>query len=279
LLAPQRFDSVAGMEWRARSAALTVILMLTASCVPPSGGSPRAAMSTAPYINPLPIPDAPAPRIRTPISEPAEIGLLVDDDALAGAICRDQARLLPPAGTLFGHQRFDEPATAALTAPPTSATGGSCQQVHVAMAAPMQTMIEAATAEDASVGRAIVAISCYRSIERQAALFCDRGRVRSRGYAGQARWIAPPGYSEHATGLSIDFGSRSEEGCNLRPCFASTAVGRWLSANAWRFGFELSFPAGNAQGVSYEPWHFRYVGTAAARRLFNQTSGPADSPA
>lgn len=52
-------------------------------------------------------------------------------------------------------------------------------------------------------------------------------------------------------------------------------MGRWLLLNAPDYGFELSFPAANAQGVTWEPWHWRWVGTSnsepgalAARALF-----------
>ena len=241
-----------------------LLLPLLATCqTPPAGEGVR---SIAPYIDPLPIPDAPPARLRLPRDEPRAITLLYDDEALAGAICRDRGELLPPRGTLFGHVRHDEPAAAALVAPLVGLGGGSCQAIHADMIAPLAAMIGAAMADDAAVGRAIIAISCHRSIARQAELFCAPARVAARGYAGQARWIAPPGYSEHATGLSIDFGSRTEAGCNLRPCFADTAVGRWLAVNGPRFGFEMSFPPGNAQGVAYEPWHYRYVGRVGEAR-------------
>ena len=243
---------------------LLLLLPMLATCQAPALPGPQRA--AAPFINPLPIPDAPPPRLPRDRSEPAEIMLLPDDEALAGAICRDGGRLLPPSGTLFGHIRHDEPPPAALVAPPADVAGGSCEAVHADMAGPLAAMITAARAEAPSIGSAIIAISCHRSITRQAALFCAPSRIRDRGYAGQARWIAPPGYSEHATGLSIDFGSRADPQCNLRPCFADTAVGRWLAVNAPRFGFELSFPSGNAQGVAHEPWHYRYVGEDAAAR-------------
>lgn len=85
---------------------------------------------------------------------------------------------------------------------------------------------------------------------------------------GTPAGVAPPGFSEHATGLVIDFGSRSIPRCNLEPCFADTRTGRWLADNAGRFGFEMSFPDGNSQGVVFEPWHFRFVGTPQARAVF-----------
>lgn len=246
-----------------------LLLPLVATCQSPAVEPPqRAAM---PLINPLPIPAAPPPRLPRDRTEPEAITLLPDDEALAGAICRDRGAYLPPEGTLFGHVRFDEPQPAELVAPPERLRTGSCQSVHRDMAGPLATMIAAAINEDPPVGLAIAAISCHRSIERQTALFCAPGRVAARGYAGQAQWIAPPGYSEHATGLSIDFGSRTEDDCNLRPCFAATAVGSWLSDNAHRFGFELSFPRANSQGVSFEPWHYRYVGSRAAQGVFART--------
>ncbi len=45
---------------------------------------------------------------------------------------------------------------------------------------------------------------------------------------------------------------------------AVTPQARWLRTNAPRFGFELSFPPGNGQGVKWEPWHWRWVGATAA---------------
>lgn len=253
-----------------------LLLPMLATCQAPMGEGPQ--MAAVPMINPLPIPDAPTPRPPRDRTEPAAITLLPDDDALAGAICRDQGALLPPSGTLFGHVRMDETPPAALVAPPERLRAAACQTVHRDMAGPLAALVAAAIAEDPPVGLAIAAISCHRSIARQTALFCADGRVATRGYAGQARWIAPPGYSEHATGFSIDFGSRSEGDCDLRPCFAETAVGRWLADNASRFGFELSFPQANPQGVSFEPWHYRYVASPAAQAVFARARRQTDDP-
>jgi D-alanyl-D-alanine carboxypeptidase len=128
------------------------------------------------------------------------------------------------------------------------------------MIEPLRAMLAAARAEDPALGAAIVGLSCHRDPPRQAQLYCSPGKIASRGYAGQAFWVAPPGYSEHATGLSLDFGDRNRPDCHVEPCFAETRVGRWLAANASRFGFRLSFPPGNAAGVAAEPWHYRYTG-------------------
>jgi D-alanyl-D-alanine carboxypeptidase len=54
-------------------------------------------------------------------------------------------------------------------------------------------------------------------------------------------------------------------GCpDVEACIARTGPGRWLLDNAPEYGFELSFPIGNAQGVTWEPWHWRWVGTSVA---------------
>jgi D-alanyl-D-alanine carboxypeptidase len=172
------------------------------------------------------------------------------------------------------------------------ALAGQCQAVHRGMLADLEALLARARA-DPEVGRAIYAISCYRTPQHQTRIFCRHGRSTA-AMVEQAWQIAPPGFSEHATGLAIDFGDRRAGRCNLEGCFANSAVGRWLARNARDFGFEMSFPQGNAQGVAFEPWHWRWVGRgedsgsqgakavfAAARDRFPATgpSTPATVPA
>jgi zinc D-Ala-D-Ala carboxypeptidase len=57
-------------------------------------------------------------------------------------------------------------------------------------------------------------------------------------------------------------------GANLNQSFDQTAAFKWLSANAARYSFELSFRQNNAQGVSYEPWHWRYIGDSDSLETF-----------
>ena len=54
----------------------------------------------------------------------------------------------------------------------------------------------------------------------------------------------------------------------LKLTFDSTEAYRWLEAHAAQYGFELSFPKNNSQGVSYEPWHWRFVGSPTAQEIF-----------
>ena len=53
--------------------------------------------------------------------------------------------------------------------------------------------------------------------------------------------------------------------------FDNTAQAKWLSENAYKYGFILRFPKGkeNETGYIYESWHFRYVGVELATKLYN----------
>lgn len=106
-------------------------------------------------------------------------------------------------------------------------------------------------------GLALASNSAYRSYTTQKGLYTPGDPT-----------TAPPGTSEHQTGLAIDIGAASGK-CSLDPCFTGTPEGRWLAANAWRFGFLLRFPADKAgvTGYPFEPWHFRYIGTDLAAEL------------
>jgi D-alanyl-D-alanine carboxypeptidase len=99
-------------------------------------------------------------------------------------------------------------------------------------------------------------------------LFFDVKSARNQTASERARVSAPPGFSEHATGFAIDLGDGSQPGANLSQSFEQTAAFSWLKANGARYQFALSFPYGNSQGVSYEPWHWRYEGSTQALQVF-----------
>jgi zinc D-Ala-D-Ala carboxypeptidase len=63
-------------------------------------------------------------------------------------------------------------------------------------------------------------------------------------------------------------GDATNSALDLNPEFDTTAAFKWLEANAARYSFEMSFPKGNLQGVSYEPWHWRYVGDSDSLETF-----------
>jgi hypothetical protein len=118
-------------------------------------------------------------------------------------------------------------------------------------------------------GVRIVLLSGYRSQAQQAHLFYGIAAARGISLYERARVSAPPGFSEHHTGYAIDVADGWSPR-RLSPSFGESLAGKWMMANAHRFCFELSFPRGNAQGIAYEPWHWRYVGSAGALRAFAQ---------
>jgi len=120
----------------------------------------------------------------------------------------------------------------------------------------------------AADGVQIVVISAFRSLEVQRQLFFEVGSQRNQSPQDRARVSAPPGFSEHSTGYAVDLGDGRSPDSHLSSRFESTPAYAWLAANAARFHFQLSFPRGNRQGVSYEPWHWRYGGSTEALRLF-----------
>ncbi|MCS7292747.1 MAG: D-alanyl-D-alanine carboxypeptidase family protein [Gloeomargarita sp. SKYBB_i_bin120] len=116
----------------------------------------------------------------------------------------------------------------------------------------------------------IIPISGFRTVDYQAQLF-NRQVQKQGSEAAAARISAPPGYSEHHTGLAIDLGDgfAAGEGIpDITERFGQTRAYQWLQKNAKDYGFELSFPPNNPQGVMYEPWHWRYVGSEYARQVF-----------
>ncbi|MBQ6593020.1 MAG: M15 family metallopeptidase, partial [Solobacterium sp.] len=77
------------------------------------------------------------------------------------------------------------------------------------------------------------------------------------------------GYSDHQTGLALDF--IEGKGADFTSDFEYSASGIWLRDNAHYYGFIMRYPKGKADitGYSYEPWHFRYVGVDTATAIYN----------
>lgn len=120
-------------------------------------------------------------------------------------------------------------------------------------------------------------ISGFRSQREQEALFFKKAQAQSLRPEERAEVSAPPGYSEHHTGYAIDIGDGSRPDLDLQVRFESSPAFNWLKRYAARFGFELSFPPNNPQGVSYEPWHWRYVGDLDSLETFYKNTPPGKS--
>jgi D-alanyl-D-alanine carboxypeptidase len=131
-------------------------------------------------------------------------------------------------------------------------------------AARYQAMVKAAR----NAGVILVPISGFRSVQQQEQLFFTIGAQRNQTPAQRAALSAPPGHSEHHTGYAVDIGDGAAPATNLQVTFENTRAFQWLQANAARFGFEMSFGQDNQQGVSYEPWHWRFVGDRDSLETF-----------
>jgi len=120
----------------------------------------------------------------------------------------------------------------------------------------------------------MVAASGYREFSHQQDLFrrqVDRyiGRMsRAEAEAEAGKLVAPPGASEHQTGLAVDV-TTSGLGFRLTEEFEDTPAFKWLAANAWEYGFILRYPKDKTEitRISYEPWHWRYVGREHAEQI------------
>ena len=134
-------------------------------------------------------------------------------------------------------------------------------------AAALRAMLETAKRE----GVIIKALSGYRSREYQQRLWQqETEKLHSGGLSlaeaerVTARTLARPGHSEHNCGLAVDLCTPKAD--DTEDGFFLTPQSRWLGKSAHKFGFILRYPRmkEHLTGISYEPWHYRYVGAEAA---------------
>ena len=121
-------------------------------------------------------------------------------------------------------------------------------------------------------GVRLTPVSGFRDVDRQHGLFFDVAADRGQSLQKRALVSAPPGFSEHHTGYALDI-SCPEVGDDLVVAFEKTGAFAWLSRNAAKHGFEMSFGRDDVSslGVSYEPWHWRWVGDTHSRETFART--------
>lgn len=142
------------------------------------------------------------------------------------------------------------------------------EQMHHEAGLALMKMIDAARLD----GVWLVPVSGFRDFDRQEDLFNAQAELVG-STEGAARSVAPPGYSEHHTGYAIDLADGLARAKDLSLAFGQTEAFQWLMAHAQEFGFELSFPENNAQGVMYEPWHWRFVNSPSAAGTFALARG------
>lgn len=117
----------------------------------------------------------------------------------------------------------------------------------------------------------ITVTSAYRSYAYQTQLFNEKVAEYRPVYGDQAEvqaalLVAYPGHSEHQSGLCVDMHSLG----SALQSYGSEPDGKWLAENAHYFGFIVRYPEGKTDitGISYEPWHFRYVGRFHATKIY-----------
>jgi len=126
--------------------------------------------------------------------------------------------------------------------------------------------------DDATTTNPILIISAYRSFGEQASL--KSNYVVTYG-SGANRFSADQGYSEHQIGTTVDL-TTPKLGAGFTKFDGSTAY-TWLTENAYRYGFIISYPKQNAY-FQYEPWHWRFVGVDLATKLHNSNQFFYDIP-
>lgn len=101
-------------------------------------------------------------------------------------------------------------------------------------------------------------------------------RAMNKGMSYRQAWretckeTMPAGHSEHETGLALDI--LCSGNMKMDASQKKEPGNRWLRENCSRYGFILRYPEDKSEitGVSFEPWHFRYVGKQAAQYMQEQ---------
>jgi LAS superfamily LD-carboxypeptidase LdcB len=129
--------------------------------------------------------------------------------------------------------------------------------IHADVLPYLEDLLQEAT-ED---GIKLFVLSGYRSYVEQSTL---KDAYVVRYGSGANTFSADQGYSEHQLGTAVDF--TDEATGEYLQGFEGTQAFTWLTNNAYKFGFVMSYPKNNEHYV-YEPWHWRFVGKDLARYL------------
>lgn len=126
-------------------------------------------------------------------------------------------------------------------------------------------------------GLQILICSSYRTYEKQKTLFVKKvSSYLKQGYSYNeaqelaSQWVAKPNTSEHQLGLAVDLVSQKNQ--RLDNSQEETKEQQWLMENCHRYGFILRYPVNKSEitKVSYEPWHYRYVGKEHAKKIMEK---------
>lgn len=146
-----------------------------------------------------------------------------------------------------------------------TAVAGTSEKLESTVASHFEEMYNAAL----SNGVKLTPYSCYTSLELQNQNYSNkRAYYKSMGYSDDeaskkaAEYVLPSGASEHNLGYAVDFSPANAS-------FESTEEYKWLSKNAQNYGFILRYPENKTDitNVSFEPYHWRYVGVEDAKKI------------
>ena len=215
--------------------------------------------------------EAPAAPLSQPAQPEADSAPAAPDNALGLTAAEAAAMLADPRMVLVNHQvpmpedyTFDTRECGSATA---------INKTLQTEAADAFLAMQAAAAAD---GVTVWMQSGYRSVDYQTTLynnktqqFLDQGYDEPTARELAANIVNPPRYSEHNCGLAADL--NCPEYTALETGFEETAAFDWLCQNAETYGFILRYPKGEAAEavteITYEPWHWRYVGAENAARI------------
>lgn len=124
-------------------------------------------------------------------------------------------------------------------------------------------MVEVAKSD----GQTIIPTSGHRSHSIQEILYENYLKRNSRLEKYIA--VAEPGHSEHHLGTTVDLTSPNINYGSASSGFESTSEFTWMTENAHKFGFVMSYPKGkeDVTGYRYESWHWRYMGQELATEI------------
>jgi D-alanyl-D-alanine carboxypeptidase len=152
-------------------------------------------------------------------------------------------------------------------------TKESARAVDIRIVDALVQMLDASRAS----GVSLLVTSSYRSVEYQTVLFSSKtqeylnmGYSQAEAEAAAEQIVARPGTSEHNTGLAVDLvDGDNPSSWGLYQSFDQTPEFAWLDARAADYGFILRYPQDKTDitGISYEPWHYRYVGVEYAKAI------------
>ena len=113
-------------------------------------------------------------------------------------------------------------------------------------------------------------VSGYRSYQTQIDTYNYWLRMNNGNTSLVDTFSARAGHSQHQLGTAIDF-STNEIRDKLGDEFSNTKASKWLSQNAYKYGFVISYPKGyeNITGYKHESWHYRYIGVENAQNMIN----------